>query len=211
MNPSRREVLRFFGLALAWLPLCFTAWYFAMGPIGWLASRLAAPAIEASAGRVVAIERAAGAVAYVVEVEGPYRPGGSRRAEARLEVRAGVYTYGIALFAALALAVSGWRRPYRLAIGGAILLLLPTVGIAFDALRQLGTSPQLAALLAWPGGMRESIALGYQVGSLLLPTLGPIIVWLALYPELGVMRRLRGPDAPPAPAEEGPRTAGSAP
>ena len=38
-----------------------------------------------------------------------------------------------------------------------------------------------------------------------------IIVWLALYPELGVMRRLRGPDAPPAPAEEGPRTAGSAP
>jgi hypothetical protein len=121
-----------------------------------------------------------------------------------------VYTYGIALFAALALAVSGWRRPWRLAIGGVILLLLPSVGIAFDALRQLGSSPELAPLLAWPKGLRESIALGYQVGSLLLPTLGPIVVWLALYPEHGVMRRARASGAPPAPADEGPRTAGSA-
>ena len=186
MSPSRRDVLRVFGLALALLPVCLAAWYFASGPVGWLPTRLASAAIGSSAGKVVRIEGAQRNVAYVVEVEGPYRPGSSQRAEARVEVPIGTYTYGIALFAALALAVRGWRRPARLAIGAAILLVLPTVGITFDALRQLGSAPDLAPLLGWKGGTREAIALGYQVGSLLLPTLAPIITWLVLYPEMGL-------------------------
>jgi hypothetical protein len=187
-SPSRRDVLRVFGLALALLPFCLAAWYFASGAIGWLPTRLAATAVGASAGKVTKVEPAGHNVAYWVEVEGPYKPGATNRAEARVEVPVATYTYGIALFFALALAVRGWRRPARLAIGAAILLLLPAVGIAFDALRQLGSAPDLAPLLGWKGGTREAIALGYQVGSLLLPTLGPIITWLVLFPGINGVR-----------------------
>ena len=183
MPPSRRDVLRVFGLALALLPFCLAAWYFAAEAINWIPSRLASPVIGAAAGKVARIEAAQRNLAYFVEVQGPYRPGSAQVAEARVEVPVATYTYGIALFAALALAVRGWRRPARLAIGAAVLLVLPTVGVAFDALRQLGSAPDLAPLLGWKGGTREAIALGYQVGSLLLPTLGPIISWLVLYPD----------------------------
>ena len=92
------------------------------------------------------------------------------------------YTFGIAVFAALALATRGWRTPVRMAAGVALLLPLPALGISFDALRQLGSTPEIAGMLAWTATTREAIALGYQVSSLLLPTLAPIIAWLALFP-----------------------------
>jgi hypothetical protein len=189
MTSSRREVLRVFGLALVLLPFCLAAWYFAVTAIDWLPSRLASPAIGAAAGKVVRIEPVQKNLAYVVEVEGPYKPGSSNRVEARVEVPVATYTYGIAIFAALALAVRGWRRPARLLLGAVILLVLPVVGVTFDALRQLGAAPDLAPLLGWKGGTREAIALAYQVGSLLLPTLAPIIAWLVLYPEIGLKNK----------------------
>ncbi len=181
MSPARREVLQVFGLALLLLPLCLAAWFVAAPAVGWLPSRLAAPPIAAAAGPVTSIETSARQVTYTVRVEGAYRPGGSPQVEARVEVPSATYTFGIAIFLALALASKGWRQPGRLALGIAILLPLPAVGIGFDALRQLGSAPQLAELLAWRPGMREAIALGYQVGSLLLPTLAPIAAWLALF------------------------------
>jgi hypothetical protein len=182
MNAARREVLATAGRALLWLPLCLAAWYVAAGVIGWLPSHLATPAIASAAGRVTQVATAARTASYTVRVEGPYMPGVSSQAEARVDVPSATYTFGMAVFAALALAVKGWRHPGRLALGIAILLPLPAFGIAFDALRQLGAAPQLAPLLGWKGGTREAITLGYQVGSLLLPTLGPIIAWLALFP-----------------------------
>jgi len=182
MNAARREVLATAGRALLWLPLCLAAWYFAAAAIGWLPARLAAPVISMAAGKVTQVEPGQRMVAYTVKVEGPYRPGGSAEAEVRVEVHAATYTFGVAVFAALALAARGWRHPARFALGLAILLPLPAFGIAFDALRQLGASPELNTLLGWKGGTREAIALGYQVGSLLLPTLAPVIAWLALFP-----------------------------
>jgi hypothetical protein len=182
MKAARREVLATAGRALLWLPACLAVWYFAVAPIGWLPSRLAAPLISMAAGKITQVETSQRTVTYAVRLEGPYRPGGSLEAETRVEVHAATYTFGVAVFTALALAARGWRRPARLALGLAILLPLPAFGIAFDGLRQLAGSPELAALLQWQGATREAIALGYQVGSLLLPTLAPIIAWLALFP-----------------------------
>ena len=181
MNPARRDVLKTFGIALLLLPFCLAAWYFAAGVVGWLPSRIAASAIDMAAGKVIKVEQAERRVSYQIEVEGKYRPGGNPRAEVKVDVPAANYTFGVAIFTALALAIRGWRRPARFALGFAILLVLPAFGIAFEALRHLGASPELAALIDWGGGKREAIALGYQVGSLLLPTLGPIVLWLILF------------------------------
>jgi len=182
MNPARREALALVGVALLWLPLCLAAWYAAAGAIGWLPARIAAPLVASAAGKVTQVDVGQRTASYMVVVEGPYKPGGAQRAEARIDVPVATFSFGVAIFAALALAAKGWRQPARVAIGLAILLPLPAWGVTFDALRQLGGSPELSALLAWKGGAREAIALGYQVGSLLLPTLGPIAVWLTLFP-----------------------------
>lgn len=187
MKPARREAAALVVRALLWLPVCLVAWYFAAGAFAWFPVKVASAAIDAVAGKVEKVEIAQRFVAYSLAVQGPYRPGEMARAEARVEVPAATYTFGIAIFVALVLAAGGWRAPARLALGVAILIPLPAFGIAFDALRQLGAERQLAALLAWGRGTREAIALGYQVGSLLLPTLAPIIAWLALFP--GAWRR----------------------
>jgi hypothetical protein len=189
MSDPRREALGIVLRALAWLPLCFALWYAAAGFVAWLPAKLASPVIGAAAGKVQQTQVAQRVVLYSVHVEGPYRPGRSTTAEANLEVAAATYTFGIAVFAALAAAVRGWRQPARFALGLALLLPLPAFGIAFDALRQLGSTPQLVALLAWGPAARNAIALGYQAGSLLLPTLGPIVAWLVLYP--GAWRRAK--------------------
>lgn len=183
MNPARRRVFTIFGATLLLLPVCLAAWYAAGIVFTWPPARLAAPAISLAAGPVRNVEIGPRSATYVVEVEGKYRPGGSTRVEARVDVPVANYTFGVALFAALALAVKGWRRPLAFAAGIALLWLVPMFGIAFEALRHLGASPDLAQLLAWGAGRREAVALGYQVGSLLLPTLGPIIAWMTLYPE----------------------------
>ena len=73
--------------------------------------------------------------------------------------------------------------PYRRAAFARIVLLLPVClaawYLASPPLRQLQVDPQVAPLLGWAPGVREMVAFGYQVGSLLLPTLAPVALWLA--------------------------------
>ncbi len=95
------------------------------------------------------------------------------------------FTFGLALFMALVLAAGRPWRPAAWLAGGAVLVVLPAWGIAFDALRQLAGVPQVAPLLGWTPLAREAIAFGHQVGSLLLPTLAPVALWVALDPRFG--------------------------
>ena len=196
MSGPGREAAATILRALAWLAPCFVAWSLAAPAIGWLPAKIAAAAIESAAGTVSRSEIEPHAVAYSLELEGAYRPGGSPRVEATIQVPAATYTFGIAIFAALALAARGWRLPARIAFGAALLLPLPAVGIAFDALQQLGSVPQLAGVLGWSPIARELIALGYQAGALLLPTLAPIVAWLALFPGAWGHRPFMPPPAP---------------
>jgi hypothetical protein len=181
---ERRKALALFGRALLWLPLCLAAWYFASVPISWVGATLARPAINAAAGKIDAMKLDAATVTYSVRLVEPGYQRGRAPLEAvvDVEVKPRLYTFGLPFFLALALAARESRRVAAILAGSAVLAAVPAWGITFDALRQLGASGELAPLLAWRSGTREAIALGYQVGSLLLPTLGPIAVWLALFP-----------------------------
>ena len=93
-----------------------------------------------------------------------------------------IYSYSLPLLAALILATPSLYKAQNLLWG--LLLILPTevfsmtfsvlktltfdVGAAFQI--QQGISPTEADL----------IALGYQVGTLLLPMIAPLIIWVAL-------------------------------
>lgn len=180
MALTRAAGLALFARALLWMPLCLAGWYAASPALSWIAATAARPAIEIAAGKVTALKAGREGVTYAIEVPEPYVPGrASQQALADVEVKASVYTFGIALFLALSMASRESRRIGRIAAGMLALAVVPAWGIAFDALRQLGVNPQLAPLLAWPSWARETIALGYQLGSLLLPTLAPVAAWLA--------------------------------
>jgi len=181
MDASRREVLFVAGRALLILPAALALWFVLATPLAWVAGKVALLPIRVASDGLVRMELAGGEVAYTAKLEMPYRPGSTPRVEAEVQVNAALYTYGIAFFIALVLAAAESRRNVLGALAGVVvLLLLPAVGIAFDALKQLGSVPALAPFLGWGPAMREFVALGYQVGSLLLPTLGPVAFWLYL-------------------------------
>lgn len=88
------------------------------------------------------------------------------------------YAYGLPLFLALLLA-SRSRHFLKRALAGYLILLIPqTFSLVFEILRQImvaGGRPGLLGIDQW---QMEGIAMGYQVGSLLLPTLVPVALWL---------------------------------
>ncbi|MEO7743697.1 MAG: exosortase H-associated membrane protein [Usitatibacter sp.] len=93
-----------------------------------------------------------------------------------VEVNPLIYTYGLALFLALMLAARA--RWWRILAGAAVLLPFQGWGIAFDFLAQVGAKmgPEIAAQAGLLPA-REAIALAYQLGNLLFPSLLPVMVW----------------------------------
>lgn len=88
------------------------------------------------------------------------------------------YGYGLPLFLALLLA-SRSRQLFRKTLLGYLILLIPQAfSLVFEILRQImvaGGRPGVLGIDQW---QMEGIAMGYQVGSLLLPTLAPVALWL---------------------------------
>lgn len=186
MDPARREILGFALRALAWLPFTLAAWYFGSSALAWVPVRIAASGLGL-AGVSVASPRIGDGTAFMeARLQPPYRPGVAslEAVEVVVEVKTRTFTFGIALYLALSLAFGRPWRPGTLALGCAILVALPAWSIAFDTMRQLAGVPSLGPILGWPPAGREAIAFGHQVGSLLLPTLGPVALWIGLDPRV---------------------------
>lgn len=177
---ARRQVFVIAGRALLMLPVLMAAWYFAWAPLTWIPGQAALPIVRAISGGEVSLSQQGSVATYTVKLEMPYRPGATPRVAADVEVQAAKFTYGIAFFFALVFAAKESRDGVGIVFGSAMLLVMPAIGMAFDALTQLGLTPGLGEFLQWASGTRDAVALGYQVGTLLLPTLGPIAIWLWL-------------------------------
>lgn len=174
-NPVWRFALKL----LLWLVPCFAAWHFASAalsrPPTWIAQDFVAAYAK---GLTRAIEFSGDTVAFVTTI--PVREASGREGELVVEVNPRTSTYGAALFLALALA-SGLSFG-RILLGLAILLPFQAWGIAFEFLAQLLRAD--AALRAHPalvGWRAEFAALGYQLGSLVFPTVAPVVTWAALH------------------------------
>jgi hypothetical protein len=190
---ARRQILLIAGKALLLLPVFLAAWYLAAAPIAWIGGKVAQPVVRTIADGPTAMELKDRSVVYSLTLEMPYRPGSTPRIAVDVEVGAGKFTYGIALFLALALAARESRQALPIIFGCTALLVLPGFGIAFDALKQLGSTPGMDAFLRWSVVTREAVALGYQAGTLLLPTLVPIAIWLCIAQGLW----MKEPELPP--------------
>ena len=91
------------------------------------------------------------------------------------------YAYGLPILWALLLAAGGlgcWAK----ALGGYVLMLpFQAFSLSLDLLKQMAVAmPGGARLLGISQWQLEAIALGYQLGVLVLPTVVPIALWLWL-------------------------------
>ena len=111
----------------------------------------------------------------------PVPSAGGRRAEVTIDVNPARYAYGLPIFLALLLAARGPRRLMRGVVGYLVLLPAQAFSLSMYALMQLVLAAQVnARLLRIDPWQLDLLVYGYQVGSLVVPTLAPILVWLWL-------------------------------
>ena len=161
-----------------WMPPCFAAWYFSAQYHAAVAGGLARILVDQfHPGVVSSLEQSGLDLVFVTTLVVHPAPGQS--AVLTPEVNPLLYTYGLAFFLALMLAARAkWQQ---ILVGAVVLLPFQSWGIAFDFLAQVGVKlgPEVSAqagLLGW----REAIALGYQIGDLIFPSLMPVVLWVLL-------------------------------
>ena len=161
---------------LLWLPACFALWYFTAPYHASLAGGFAHVWLALlTPGIVETVERTGSSLAFVTTLRVHPAPG--QEAVLVPEVGALTYTYGLALLLALMLAARA--RVVKILAAAALLLPFQGWGIAFDFLAQvgIGLGPDVSASAGLANWRRELIALGYQLGSVILPSLAPVLVW----------------------------------
>jgi hypothetical protein len=179
-RPMRPDTLpRFVLRVFLWMPVCFAAWYASAEWHGAVTGWFAHAIVGLFQPRIVeAVEQSGIDLVFVTRIPAQ----GSVMETGMLVIEVGplIYSYGLALFLALGLASrTSWRN---LLTGAAALLPFEAWGIAFDFLAQAGIKlgPQVSAQAGFSSGQREAIVFGYQVGSLIFPTLVPVAMWAAL-------------------------------
>lgn len=190
MTPHAPSLGRFVLHTFLGLPPCFAAWYLGAQHHAALAGELSRLLVDRlKPGLVSALEQPGFDLVFVTTLKVHPAPG--QTALLLAEVNPLVYTYGLAFFLALMLAARAqW---WKILVGAAVLLPFQSWGIAFDFLAQVGiklgadVSTQ-AGLLGWRA---EAIALGYQIGSLILPSLMPVVLW-AIFNRPFIERTLAG-------------------
>ncbi len=161
---------------LLWLPPCLAAWYFSAHYHAAVAGSLAHLLVDwFKPGIVSALEQPGIDLVFVTTLEIHPEPGLTGLLVP--EVNPLLYTYGLAFFLALMLAARA--KWWKILVGIAVLLPFQSWGIAFDFLVQVGVKlgPEISTQAGLLGWHRDVIALGYQIGNLIFPSLIPVVLW----------------------------------
>ena len=183
MRPDSQ--LRFALKTLAWLPACVALWYVTGAAQSVLLADPARALVNAFFPHLVQrVSPSQSALVFETTIRILEQ---GRLLEVLPEVDPRVYTCGVPLFLALMLASRARLR--MAAIGAVALVVVQALGIAADFLAQVGVrmGPDVAARAAITHGEAQVIAFAYQFGSLILPTLAPVALWIACNP--AILRR----------------------
>lgn len=183
MSPLNKFLLQ----VLLWLPICFAAWYFLSilftGPLASIVGALMTwiyPAI---------IERVAqdgnGLIVITHLVVSMSADDGGAAGEILFELNPLKYGYCVPLYTALVLATPGdyGTKVMRWLIGNIILLAVQVFGVSAEILKLLAfeVGDEASAMLGFSAWGYEAVALAYQLGSLILPPVVPIMIWFGQF------------------------------
>jgi len=183
IGAAPRDILLFAARTLAWAVVSFGAWYAAAKPVSLVTSWIAARVIEATA--------PAGSVRVSWHNEQTLfeiRPDPSTIYRERLpadlsvdmEVNTLKQTYGLPFFLALLAAARARRFIAKAAAGAAILIVLAAIGVACEVAVGFGMTQVAGAQTFAPGPWVGTLyALGLQLGTLIFPSVVPVILCVA--------------------------------
>lgn len=185
---SLGPVGRFFLAVLLLLPLTFCAWYYLAilitSPlthvVDWVMAGLFPQVITS-------VEQQGYVLDVVTRFSPPSTPGlpAGPTGELVFELNPLIYGYSLPLYTALVLATPGnvnakWGNWI---LGMLLLFPVQVWGVCFDILKtllfRLGT--EVGGQLGFSHWQIEGVALGYQFGSLILPAVTPVVLWIAFH------------------------------
>jgi hypothetical protein len=183
MSVARNPLYSFLLKAALWLPVGVGLWYWkaewfngsAVMVSGWIMKLFFSSWVES-------VEWSQRILSVATTLKFGISPGMPEGEYAlMLEVNPLTYGFGLPLFVALFLAGSeaiNWRK---LVLGALLLIPFQAWGICFDLLKQVAVTagPVISEQTGFSPWKIEGIALGYQLGALILPALAPIGLWLA--------------------------------
>lgn len=176
------------------LPFCLALWYWQAEIFNWPAAKLSGSILSWLFSWVESVDWGHRLldVNTTLQVDVPGQAG--RIALMVAEVNPLIYSYGLPLYFALFIASGNQRHWGKLLLGALILVPIQTWGICFDILKQVAISagPAVSSQAGFSDLQRDVIALCYQLGYLILPTLAPVVVWLLLSPKFLPMLMLEG-------------------
>jgi len=178
ISPLRQFLLA----ALLWLPACFFLWAVLASAVVWPAVRVGGWLLTTQVSQAVESIMQVGAFAeistrLITQVDG-------RAAQLVLTSNPLIYAWCLPLFAGLVMAtpITAGKRLKQFAIGLPILWLVASWGLFFDVLKLImfNAGPMGMAVLQQAGWNADAVALGYQFGYLILPTVVPVTLWIVL-------------------------------
>ena len=182
---AKGVVPRFLLLVFAWLFLSFIVWRVAAPFLVWPVT-LVTEAISALAFHdlVKSVEQQGSAIVFVTSLR-PAQATTTISASGFLivEVDTLIYTFGLPLLAALTLAARQPKPVRTLLISYAALVPLEAWSVIAQMLKDVAITagPAVASQTGFSPWQREVIAFSYQFGALILPTVGPAVVWVLMH------------------------------
>lgn len=168
--------------ALGWMVALTLLWTQVSRWTSYPVGALAHIALEQGAPMWVrSVQHGVGTMEVDTTVAVPVPNAGGRIAEITVDASPARYAYGLPIFLALLLAARGRGRLPRALAGYALLLPVQAFSLTMYVLMQMVLYAQASArVLRAEQWQVEAIVYGYQIGSLVLPTLVPILLWLWL-------------------------------
>jgi len=183
-SPLRSFIIRVFLL----LPVMFAAWFFLGSLLATTCSWLARGLFAVLEPGLLDNFKPDGVTLEVVTRIPVSTLGGayaSMKGTLAFDTRPMLFGYGTPFFLALFFAAPrAWgKQPWQLVVAILALVAIQLWGLAFDIYKNILFSfgPGVAATLEMGLYARSFVAYGYQLGTLILPVIGPVALWFGLF------------------------------
>ena len=197
MRADSDSLPRFVLRVVAWLPLTFAVWYLAAPLLVWPVALLGELFTRSTFDWVKSVEQIGPLIIFVTSLK-PAEVANPTGVKAVLSVESNVllFSFGLAMLAALILAAREPHRVRMLLIGYVALLPFQTFSVVADFLKNAAilAGPAVASQTNLNAWQREVIAFCYQFGTLILPTVAPAVLWVLMHRRF--LEKLAGRDKP---------------
>lgn len=180
------QVNQFILSLFMWLIVTFTLWFYLnhwlIVPVIWLADPVLSMIVPETFSALTLEGNTARVFTPVGEVEGKLLPAKLAGHQLAFEFNTLTISYSLPFLTALLLAGLDNDLLKKLGLGLAVLYPFILLGVIFVALKQLmvGLGGYFTEAESVPALVREVIALGYQLSTIIIPTLLPVLIFVWL-------------------------------